>query len=91
MVNKVSGELPGFFCMIKIDLPIAIAAYLFILIIGFLIIWLVSDYARKGKTDSGKKNYMWQCSVCTHVYTTDKEQDISRCPNCRSYNKRKGG
>ncbi len=74
--------------MIKVDLTIAIAIYLFILVIGFLIIWLISNYTRKDKASASKENSIWQCAVCTHIYVLDENQDISRCPSCKSYNKR---
>jgi len=77
--------------MIRIDLTTALAIYLFILVIGFLIIWLISNYTRKDKTTATKENSIWQCAVCTHIYVLDEGQDISRCPNCKSYNKREGG
>ena len=74
--------------MIRIDLATAIAIYLFILMIGLFVAWLLLDYRKKVGTDTGKETPVWQCSVCTHVYTVDENQDISRCPNCKSYNKR---
>ena len=77
--------------MIKVDLTATLAIYLFILVVGFLIVWLISDYSRKDKTTATKKNSIWQCGVCTHIYLLDEDQNISRCPNCKSYNKREGG
>lgn len=29
---------------------------------------------------------VFRCSICTHVYLKKKDQKISRCPRCKSFN-----
>lgn len=32
--------------------------------------------------------FIWFCSVCTHSYICTRDEDISVCPRCGSYNKK---
>lgn len=77
--------------MIRADLSTVISIYLFILVVAPLIIWSFFGYDRgdRGFSDSNKS--FWQCSVCTHVYEVNKDQSISVCPNCKSYNRKEEG
>ena len=31
---------------------------------------------------------VWECAICAHTYVDSTHQEISQCPQCRSYNKR---
>ena len=32
--------------------------------------------------------FIWFCSVCTYTYISTKEEVITTCPRCASYNKK---
>ena len=34
---------------------------------------------------------LWECSICTYAYVDSTHQEISQCPQCRSYNKKAPG
>ncbi len=74
--------------MIKADLATVIFIYLFILAVVPLIVWLVLERGRKATRSTDGNKTLWQCSVCTHVYSADKDQSITTCPSCKSYNRR---
>lgn len=75
------------FKMISVDFSLGIALY-FIIFIGLvLIIWFLSR-KEKGKDLSLDPKFIWYCSVCTYNYINTKEEAISICPRCGSYNSR---
>jgi len=73
--------------MISVDFSIAISLYL-ILVTGIvLIVWLLAK-TRRHKELSLDPRFIWHCSVCTYTYINTKEEMISTCPRCGSYNKK---
>jgi len=73
--------------MIKIDFSLAIALFIIFFISLILIIWLLSK-KQKDKDLSLDDRFIWFCSVCTYTYINTKEDAISVCPRCGSYNKK---
>ncbi|MEW6100670.1 MAG: hypothetical protein AB1481_00030 [Candidatus Omnitrophota bacterium] len=73
--------------MISIDFSFAIASYLFIFFIIILFIWLFNKKG-KGRDLSLDPKFIWHCSICTYSYINTKEEEISVCPRCGSYNKK---
>jgi predicted Zn-ribbon and HTH transcriptional regulator len=73
--------------MISIDFSYAVAIYLVLALTLILMVWLcVSKEKDKDLTLDPK--FIWFCSVCTYAYVNTKEEAISTCPRCGSYNKR---
>jgi len=73
--------------MIKIDFSLAISLFIIFFISLILIIWLLSK-KQKDKDLSLDDRFIWFCSVCTYTYINTKEDAISVCPRCGSYNKK---
>jgi len=73
--------------MIEIDFSLAIALFIIFFISLLLIIWLLSK-KQKDKDLSLDSRFIWFCSVCTYTYINTKEDAISVCPRCGSYNKK---
>ncbi|MGE4357286.1 MAG: hypothetical protein AB7E08_01870 [Candidatus Omnitrophota bacterium] len=76
--------------MINVDFSIAIGVYLLLIILLIVLSWIIFEHRIKTKgflRILPKKN-IWQCSICFYTYI-DKESEISICPRCKSYNKRK--
>jgi len=73
--------------MISIDFSTAISLYLFIFISAVLLIWLLTKM-QKDKNLSLDPKFIWFCSICTYTYINTKEEAISTCPRCGSYNKK---
>lgn len=73
--------------MISIDFSLAIALYIFLLLNVILITWFFSK-KQKDKDLSLDPRFIWYCSVCTYNYINTKEDTISACPRCGSYNKK---
>lgn len=73
--------------MINLDFSLAISLYIFIFVSIMLIIWL-GGKKQKDKDLSLDPRFIWFCSVCTYTYINTKEETISVCPRCGSYNKK---
>jgi len=73
--------------MISIDFSIGIALYILSILIVVFLLWFFSR-KEKDKDLSLDPKYIWFCSVCTYTYINTKEDFISNCPRCGSYNKR---
>jgi rubrerythrin len=73
--------------MITIDFSLAIALFCVLVLAGAGISWLFRK-KEKEKQMHLDPRFMWFCSVCTYTYINTKEEVISLCPRCGSYNKK---
>jgi len=73
--------------MIEINFSFAVALYVIILLVTILSFWLLGK-KEKNKELFLNQKFIWFCSVCTHTYINTKEDTISVCPRCGSYNKK---
>lgn len=73
--------------MINIDFSLAVSLYTFILLAIILAAWLYSK-RQKDKDLSLDPRFIWFCNVCTYTFINTKEDTISICPRCGSYNKK---
>lgn len=74
--------------MINLDFSLAVAIYVIIAINVLLVFWLVGKKHRN-KDLSLDGRFIWFCSICAYTYINTKEDSISLCPRCGSYNKKK--
>lgn len=77
--------------MIQTDFTTIISIYLFILVLIPLALWSLFEFSQSArfKKVNIKKSFR-QCSICTHVYEASKDETISMCPRCKSYNSKEG-
>ncbi|MCU0652343.1 MAG: hypothetical protein MUC39_05320 [Candidatus Omnitrophica bacterium] len=73
--------------MINLDFSAAVALYAGCVLIILLIFWL-ADKKQKESNHSLDDKFIWFCSICSYTYINTKEEVISTCPRCGSYNKR---
>ena len=73
--------------MITIDFSVLVSAVIFLSMSLLLGAWVFSS-KQKEKDLSLDGNYIWFCSVCTYTYVNTKDETISLCPRCGSYNKK---
>jgi ribosomal protein S27AE len=74
--------------MISLNFSLAVALYMAIVLGLFLSLWLFQA-KHKDKDLFLDQRFIWFCSVCTYTYINTKEDAISLCPRCGSYNKRR--
>ncbi|MBU1906083.1 MAG: hypothetical protein KJ923_03695 [Candidatus Omnitrophica bacterium] len=73
--------------MFNIDFSLGICLFLFFAVAVVLAIWLFG-MKQKDKDLSLNPKFIWFCSICAYTYINTKEEIISVCPRCGSYNKR---
>ena len=73
--------------MINLDFYLAVSLYLAVTIAYVLLFW-VFRRKEKDKDLSLDPRFIWFCSVCTYTYVNTKEDAISVCSRCGSYNKK---
>lgn len=73
--------------MISLEFEQAVGYYVLFFIVLFVGGWTFSLFRDK-KSNYTKEFKLWQCSICTFVYSTVFAQDITTCPRCGSYNKK---
>ena len=73
--------------MITLDFYQAVAVF-FIVFLG--VVFSVWAFAKKEKDRklSLDPKFIWFCLVCTYTYINTREETISKCPRCGSYNKK---
>ena len=73
--------------MIIVDFSVAIALFCVVLMAGFGFFGLFRK-KEKAKQMHLDPRFMWFCSICTYTYINTKEEVITLCPRCGSYNKK---
>lgn len=73
--------------MIRIDLLTAIALVSGLCLGLFFVLWN-SGSGRRRRGEFLDPAYIWHCAVCTYSYVNTKDEQISVCPRCGSYNKK---
>ena len=71
--------------MIELDISTAVAIYLFLTVVGLLLLWLFFDREAKPKHYTSEKESIWQCNICTFSYVDSQHDLISKCPRCGRY------
>ncbi len=73
--------------MITIDFSVAIALFCAAVLAGSAFAWLFRK-KDKEKHMHLDPDFIWFCSVCTYTYVNTREETITVCPRCGSYNKK---
>jgi Zn finger protein HypA/HybF involved in hydrogenase expression len=75
--------------MITLDFALAVGLFSALALNAVLLAWV---FVKKGRAKelALDPKYTWFCSVCTHTYINTKEEAITVCPRCQSYNKKQG-
>ena len=74
--------------MVKFDFSVVVSIYLFITVVGLLSIWTILDWRTKIERHTIDKKNILECPICTYVYINIKNDKLSICPRCRSYNEK---
>ncbi|MBN2097705.1 MAG: hypothetical protein JW714_04415 [Candidatus Omnitrophica bacterium] len=75
--------------MIRLEFEFAVFLFLLITIFAVLLIWLFWTKIKLPQQKNIQMESIWQCSICTYIYVDSKNQKLSVCPRCGSYNDRK--
>ncbi len=67
-------------------MSIAISIFMCTMLLFFSFLWVCRS-ARFVKRKEDIISGIWKCQVCTHTYW-DSSKEMSKCPVCKSYNKK---
>jgi rubrerythrin len=73
--------------MISLNFSLAVALYLAGVLIVVLFAWLLAK-RQKERELFLNPDFTWFCVVCTYTYINTRDDLISTCPRCGSYNKK---
>jgi predicted Zn-ribbon and HTH transcriptional regulator len=73
--------------MINLDFSSAVSLYLSAILVAVALVWVLGR-KQKEKNLALDPRFTWFCSICTYTYINTREETISVCPRCGSYNKR---
>ncbi len=74
--------------MIEVDISLAFALYLLLVQILFFLIWAHREGKKEFRSLDKQEGCLWQCSICAFIYLDPKEDHLSRCPRCQSFNRK---
>lgn len=74
--------------MIPVSIATAVLIYLTVTLLGVIIVWVRFERSRSFKKYQVHPKEVWNCSVCTYTYVDSLHQDLSKCPQCKSWNRR---
>jgi hypothetical protein len=72
----------------SVDFGFALSCFMGGSICLAVLLWLFPLSRGREKSGSLDPRHVWVCSVCTYNYVNTREDSISSCPRCGSYNKR---
>lgn len=74
--------------MINLDFSLAVSLYILLVLAAALLVWFLGKRQYKDKDLPLEDKFIWFCSTCAYTYINTKEEIISVCPRCGSYNKK---
>ena len=74
--------------MIKLDISVALFLYLLFTVVSLLVLWSFFDFGTRLRSFGSDEKFIWHCSICALTYIDSSHEEISRCPQCGSYNQR---
>ncbi|MBD3380474.1 MAG: hypothetical protein GF408_08455 [Candidatus Omnitrophica bacterium] len=74
--------------MVKLDISMALFFYLLFTAVFMLIVWSFFDLGTGLKSYGSDEKYIWHCPICAYNYIDSRNEEISVCPRCKSYNQR---
>jgi hypothetical protein len=76
--------------MIEISLTTALMIYLCMTLGALLGMWGLQHYfSRKTKLEVAQ-HQLFLCEYCQFCYLEDPQKEVTRCPQCHSFNQNKG-
>ena len=74
--------------MFNVDISTAVFFYVATALGVLFILWIFFEKTTTLPKFVREKADVWECSICAYTYVDSKHQEISQCPQCKSYNKK---
>ena len=74
--------------MLKLDVSTAVFFYVMSSLVVIFFLWIFFEKKSVLPKYVREEADVWECAICAHTYVDSTHQEISQCPQCKSYNKR---
>ena len=74
--------------MFRIDVSTAVCLYVMSSLAAVFLLWMLFEKKAILPKFVREEADVWECSICAHIYVDSTHQEISQCPQCKSYNKK---
>lgn len=74
--------------MIPVGFSTAVLIYLLVTLVGVMIVWVRFERGESFKKYKMHPKEVWNCTVCAYTYVDSLHQELSKCPQCQSWNRR---
>ena len=74
--------------MFRLDVSTAVCVYVMSSLLVIFILWIVFEKKTILPKFIREEADVWECLICAHTYVDSTHQEISQCPQCKSFNKK---
>ena len=74
--------------MISVDISTAVFLYLIFSLFAIFLLWVRFEKGGVFQKYSIHHQEVWLCEICAYTYVDSRNEDLSRCPQCQSWNKK---
>ena len=74
--------------MFRLDVSTAVFFYVMSSLVVIFLLWIFFEKKSILPKYVREEADVWECGICAHIYVDSTHQEISQCPQCKSYNKR---
>ena len=74
--------------MFRVDISTAIFFYIMSALLAIFILWIFFEKKTALPKFVREEADVWECKICAYTYVDSTHQEISQCPQCKSYNKK---
>jgi len=74
--------------MFRLDISTAVFLYVMSSLVVLFFLWIFFEKKVVRSKFVRPEADVWECSICSYTYVDSQHQEISQCPQCKSYNKK---
>lgn len=74
--------------MFRMDVSMAVCLYVMSSLLAVFLLWILFEKKAILPKFIREEADVWECSICAYTYVDSTHQEISQCPQCKSYNKK---
>ena len=74
--------------MFRMDVSTAVFFYVMSSLLVIFFLWIFFEKKVVLPQFVREEADVWECAICAHTYVDSTHQEISQCPQCKSYNKK---
>ncbi len=74
--------------MIRVDVSTMVFLYIMSSLLVIFVLWIFFEKTTVLPKFVREEADVWECTICGYTYVDSTHQEISQCPQCKSYNKK---